>query len=269
MTSLSGRALVGNHTAARNTGAAGGHADLVRTLFEAKAAGWPAKYAANGRLSERLIQVAGAVRGVVPQGSDLLDLGCGSGELARQLAAAGYRVTGCDIAPAMLRKAVTADTGHTVSWVQLEYRWQLLPLASASLDAVVSASVLEYIRDPGAVLAECARVLRPGGVLVGTVPDVTHPVRWLEWPLRAAARTPRVTTAFSAAMGLPRPMVQYLTYLRVSCQRRPLGWWYSVARRSGLEPLRMPRMPRNPLRLLVFTRPTDPARRRPVTVEEQ
>ena len=87
------------------------HVDQVRTLFDTKAAGWPEKYAADGRLAGRLAQLAGAAGELVAAGGELLDLGCGSGELARHLAAAGYRVTGCDIAPQMLRQAAAADCG--------------------------------------------------------------------------------------------------------------------------------------------------------------
>ena len=58
------------------------HADRVRALFDAKAAGWPAKYAAGGRLVGRLTQLASAVGELAAPGGQLLDLGCGSGELA-------------------------------------------------------------------------------------------------------------------------------------------------------------------------------------------
>jgi len=257
------------------------HADRVRALFDAKAAGWPAKYAAGGRLAGRLLQMAGAVGELALPGGELLDLGCASGELARHLAASGYRVTGCDIAPTMLRQAAAADVRRAVRWVRLEPGWQTLPFADGSLDAVVSASVLEYVPDAGAVLAECARTLRPGGILVCTVPDMTHPVRWLEWPLRLVASTSLAaalaggapaggTARFTRAGGTVHRAGQYLAYLRASRQRRQAGWWRAAARRAGLAPAQAARAGRRtPLRLLVFVVPGGTRAGQPLTGEKR
>jgi len=263
-----GGAAMGDHTAAWAGPAAGDHADQVRTLFDLKAGGWPAKYAMDGRLTGRLALLASTVRDLTRAGGELLDLGCGSGELARRLAADGYAVTGCDIAPAMVHQATEADRERAVRWIRLEPRWEALPLPAGSLDTVVAASVLEYVRDPPAVLAECARVLRPGGVLLCTVPNVAHPVRWLEWPLRLAARSPAGTAALaSGAAG--RRAGEYLTYLRISCQRRRISWWHAAGRRAGLEPVPMRRQPRQPLSLLILALPADRAGQRPETLGEQ
>jgi SAM-dependent methyltransferase len=244
-----------------------GHADQVRVLFDSKAAGWPGKYATDGRLAGRLAQFADAVRDLTPAGGRVLDLGCGSGELARRLAAAGYQVTGCDIAPEMLRQASAADGGRAVRWERLEPGWRRLPTGDASLDAMVAASVLEYVPDPLSVLRECGRVLRPGGTLLCTVPDQTHPVRWLERPLRLAARTPAARAAGDVWPRLGR----YLTYLRISRQRQPVRWWRQAAAQAGLRlaPPAGRRAQRGPLRMLCFSRSADtwPAETRPARAE--
>ena len=167
-------------------------ADEVRRLFNTRAAAWSAFYAPGGGFTGRLALFDALLTTQVPVGGRMLDLGCGSGEIARAGAAAGLRVTGCDISELMLRSAVSRDPGSDVEWVQLETQWRRLPFPTASFDAVVAASVLEYVDEPSVVLAECARILRPGGLLACTVPDPRHPVRWLESVVSPCARLPGV-----------------------------------------------------------------------------
>ena len=131
--------------------------------------------------------------------------------------------------------------------------WQALPFAPASFDAVVAASVLEYVDFPAAVLGECARILRPGGVLLCTVPDLANPVRWLEWAAGTIARLPAVQAAGTAWPRLGR----YLAYLRISRQRRSTSWWHAIAAQAGLVTVSFPgRAVRSPLCLFTFQRPS-------------
>lgn len=202
----------------------------VRQLFDAKAVAWPSKYTPGGRLTNRLTRLAGAVTYRVLPASSVLDIGCGTGELARALAAAGLRVTGCDISPEMLHGAASADPSGTVDWIQLDTGWRSLPFESRTFDAVVASSVLEYVDDPVAVLRDCCRVLRPPGVVLCTVPDPRHPVRWAEWLLGLAGRVPAIRAA-----GRRWPRLEgYLTYLQISRHRYSSRWWNAAARRAGL-----------------------------------
>ena len=221
----------------------------VRNLFDAKAASWPSKYAPDGRLAGRLTRLTDAVTDQLPTGGNVLDLGCGSGELASAIAAAGMLVSGCDISPEMLSRAKAADPSSRVDWVQLEHNWRRLPFEPETFDAVVASSVLEYVDDPVAVLRECCRMLRPGGVMLCTVPNPRHPVRWLEGLLCVVARLPGVQLA---SRGAPR-LAGYLTYLRVSRQRHSITWWRATALLSGL--LDVPCPGGSPLRLLISCRP--------------
>jgi SAM-dependent methyltransferase len=229
------------------------HMEQVRLLFDAKAATWPAKYAPRARLAGRLTQLAGAVARHTGTGARVLDLGCGTGELARHLAAAGLRVSGCDISGQMLGRAAGSDPAQAVEWVKLDPGWRTLPFGPAGFDAVIAASVLEYVDSPGRVIRECARMLRPGGVLLFTVPDPAHPVRWLESAAGAVARIPPVR---AAAAGWPRAD-RYVSYLEISQQRHGAGWWHAAAARAGLTPLRQPdeAAAHPPLRLFSFQRP--------------
>jgi SAM-dependent methyltransferase len=229
------------------------HSQQVRQLFDAKASGWQAKYAPDGRLAGRLTKLADAIGYHVPAGGRVLDLGCGTGDLARHLASARLRVTGCDISVNMLSRAASSDPHGAIELRRLDPMWQTLPFPAGHFDAVVASSVLEYVASPATVLVECARVLRPGGVILCTVPDLTHPVRWLEWLPSLAARGSSVR---STGERWPR-FGRYLTYLKISRQRRTAGWWKSVAARAGL--ITIPRSPdeseHSPLRLFTFQRP--------------
>jgi SAM-dependent methyltransferase len=237
--------------------------DQVRRLFDAKAATWPAKYAPGGRLTGRLAQFAGALASHAPAGGRVLDLGCGTGDLARAANRAGLRATACDISAGMLGRAAAGDPGDAIEWVQLDPLWRRLPFESCTFDVVVAASVLEYVDRPGVILSECARVLRPGGIVLCTVPDPTHPVRWLEWVAGLAARLPLPGLSL-ARLPLGRPaggrwprLRGYLTYLRISRHRRGARWWCAVAAQAGLLPAGSPvgGTGHSPLRLLIFRRP--------------
>jgi SAM-dependent methyltransferase len=91
---------------------------------------------------------------------DVLDLGAGTGKLTATLVAAGHRVMAADADAAML-----AQLRQDLPQVPVHVAGaEALPLPDAGFDAVTVAQAWHWF-DPAAAAAECARVLRPGGVL--------------------------------------------------------------------------------------------------------
>jgi demethylmenaquinone methyltransferase/2-methoxy-6-polyprenyl-1,4-benzoquinol methylase len=89
----------------------------------------------------------------------VLDLACGTGDFLRSLERSDHRVLGADISPGMLAAA------RQVRSPLLLADGSRLPLATGSIDGCVSGFALRNFADLAAVLAELARVLRPGGRL--------------------------------------------------------------------------------------------------------
>ncbi|MFL5995254.1 MAG: class I SAM-dependent methyltransferase, partial [Streptomyces sp.] len=118
----------------------------------------------------RAAAAADAVLGLIPDGTRrLLDVGCGTGIVTRRLASArpGLRITGADLTLGMARTAVARLPGAIVLADS-----RRLPFPDHAFDAVTSVWLLHVLGDAPdvrATLAECARVLRPGGVYVTTV----------------------------------------------------------------------------------------------------
>ncbi len=100
------------------------------------------------------------------RGKTVLDLGCAGGFMAEALADRGATVIGIDPAQAAIAaaRAHAHQSGRAISYdvgVGEE-----LPYPGAAFDAVVCVDVLEHVRDLPMVLAEVARVLRPGGLFL-------------------------------------------------------------------------------------------------------
>jgi 2-polyprenyl-3-methyl-5-hydroxy-6-metoxy-1,4-benzoquinol methylase len=141
--------------------------ELVRQHWDWRAADFD-KEASHGLLNdtqsrawhELMDRIAGAVT------LDALDVGCGTGFLSLLLAELGHRVTGIDLAEAMLATARSKAAGRGLT-ADFRYADAEAPdLPARSFDLVIERHVLWTLPHPGLALDSWRNLLRPGGRLV-------------------------------------------------------------------------------------------------------
>jgi len=220
-------------------------------LFNEKAAIWGIKYDAGGVLANRLDRFARELERYRPAPANVLDFGCGTGQLAEHLAGRGYRLTGCDIAEEMVSRAKMLFGDRGAAWVVLEPSWQRLPFVDGQFDAVVASSVLEYVDDVAAIVSEISRVVTPVGLVLATVPDPRHVVRKIERSVGALFRVVNPSRLL-----LRSSLARYASYLELSKNRAGFDTWKELFGRAGMTPAHDPTIvsATEPLRLLVFRR---------------
>lgn len=126
-------------------------------------------------------------------GENILDIGCGTGHLAAKIAASGAKVTGIDRSPEMIRQA-----REVYPQICFEVADATNIALEGSFDAVFSNATLHWIKEPGGVVREIARLLKPGGRFVaefGGHGNIAKLVRaaeraWLELRLPAPMPNP-------------------------------------------------------------------------------
>ena len=109
-------------------------------------------------------------------GRRVLEIGCGSAPCARWLQQAGADAVALDLSAGMLTHAAELNRSTGVAVPLLQADAGALPFGDGTLDLACSAfGGLPFVADVGVVLADVARVLRPGGRFVASV---NHPLRW-------------------------------------------------------------------------------------------
>jgi SAM-dependent methyltransferase len=102
---------------------------------------------------------------VAPQGKTLLDVSCKTGDVLHALQAQGLVLRGTNFDPGEpVPDGILVDNG-----VDLLRR---LPYENASFDVVLLVEVLEHLENHRLALCELARILKPGGVLILTTPNI-------------------------------------------------------------------------------------------------
>ncbi|MGX7731597.1 class I SAM-dependent methyltransferase [Rhodococcus sp. 2H158] len=134
-------------------------------------------WGAHARTVERA-----AIDAALPEmaGRTVVEIGCGTGRLVCHLAHRGARVLGVELSAGMLSVAAGRAPGRVVRADAAR-----LPVPDAVVDAAVTVATLEFT-DAAAVLAEMARITRPGGRIVALTLNPTSPWGWLDRPTRRA-----------------------------------------------------------------------------------
>jgi len=116
-------------------------------------------------------------------GKSILDLGCGSGVQMVQFVPVCQKIVGVDISEPMLeaaRKLLKALPKR--NWELFSADARHLPFADQSFDIIFTLGLLDYVADPGAVLHECRRLLKPAGIIVFTIPKRPSPFSFFRTP---------------------------------------------------------------------------------------
>jgi ubiquinone/menaquinone biosynthesis C-methylase UbiE len=115
------------------------------------------------------------------EGKDVLEVGCGSGVHAKLLAEAGARLTAIDLTPTAVEMTRKRLELNGLEGAVIEADAEALPFDDAAFDFVWSWGVIHHSRDTSRVIAEIARVLRPGGRLAFMVYHRSSITYWFNY----------------------------------------------------------------------------------------
>jgi ubiquinone biosynthesis O-methyltransferase len=129
-----------------------------------------------GTITERLerqliLELAGNVAG-----RQILDVGCGDGELTVELGKRGAKVVGIDVSADMIAAARARTKTHNADIAFQVATAEHLPFSAGQFDVVTAITILCFVDDATPVFQEIARVLRPGGRLI-----IGELGRWSTW----------------------------------------------------------------------------------------
>src|SRR5262245_31387006 len=135
--------------------------DLEADRYDETRGGLPRAVAAAEAIARLLHTAEPPGRVATTRLHPVLDIAGGTGIVGSLVAARGFDVVVCDRSRGMLRLAATRCPGRVVTGDATR-----LPVGSGRVDAITLIWLLHLLPDAAPVLAECARVLAPGGVLI-------------------------------------------------------------------------------------------------------
>jgi SAM-dependent methyltransferase len=127
------------------------------------------------QIPEAELQVLGDVARL-----DVLELGCGAAQWSISLAKLGARPVGLDLSPRQLKHARRAMADAGVEFPLIEASAEEVPLPGDSFDVVFCDHGAFNFADPQRLVPECARLLRPGGLLAFSMPSPILDIFWNE-----------------------------------------------------------------------------------------
>src|SRR5665213_958843 len=160
-------------------------------FFDAEAAQWNDRYTADPRFARRFEKITALFNHVL-QGTPgrALDDGCGTGIFSRELAARGWQVTAFDVSPEMIGTAIVTSKDFSIEFLNESYQ-TYESHDKAPFNLILSLSTLEYIEDDEAAIEHFAKLLKPGGLLIVSVPNRKGLLRIIEaaiFGIRTATR---------------------------------------------------------------------------------
>lgn len=184
----------------------------------------------------------------------ILDLGCGTGWFTHKLAELGpdVSVVGMDLSPGMIEHAREGAVSN-IDWIVADA--EAIPLPDDSCDVVFSNLMIQWCADPGPVLKECLRVLKPGGrlmvstLLAGTLRELDQAWQQAD-PGHSHINRFEPEAVFREAVprSLPRANIEtqtlrlpYTSPLALAAELKQLGAGYKSAgrRRTATAPSRV------------------------------
>jgi ubiquinone/menaquinone biosynthesis C-methylase UbiE len=211
----------------------------VKRLFSERATEWAANYSdpeprtlgAQNLVSRQRFALE-MVGTAAPRASKVLDVGCGTGEMAAKLMRLGYDVWGVDLAEPMIRHARDRYGPDRFRVGDIEH----IPFRDNTFDAVVCLGVIEYLATDEPALREIWRVLKPGGSAVIATPSAISPLHHMDH-------------VFGGLVATARPLYHLVKY-RLRGRRPPFPQpsreainrryyrrrWLRFLRSVGLEP---------------------------------
>ncbi len=182
----------------------------------------------SSQLAARYFRDFGAARRI-------LDVGCGTGALGRNRLSPEIEIHGVDIDAGAVAQAAGFEQA-----ICLDLETSPLPYDDASFDAVLAKDILEHLRDPGRLVVEIHRVLRPGGVLVVSVIMAKPRAVWADYThvrgfTRRSARLLLEDAGFEVEAvwrmgGIPLSTRLHFIWLVPTLLRLPVvGWLWALS----------------------------------------